>query len=358
MIVLRKVFTLLACIWIIAVSASFFWSYVFFTDKQEELAFQRGQSYFDLIVMTREWNAMHGGVYAPVSEHLQPNPYLQTPRRDVQLRSGQILTLINPSFMTRQISEISERRQVSFHMTSLDPLRPENRPSSREREVLQSFVQKSKAVETRILSEGEHDFFYMAPLKARKSCLSCHARQGCSEGDILGGLSIIFPFPSPNLLSPLLFTHLGLGVGGLFGLWFAKRKLNTAYATVEWQNQYDALTGIHNRRSFTQHINREFLRARREKRPIALIMCDIDNFKSYNDNYGHDQGDICLRKTAQQIAQTLNRPGDLCARYGGEEFVVVLPNTLKVGAFHVAQKIRENVENMRLIHEYSRPWGW
>lgn len=146
MIVLRKVFTLLACMWVIAVSASFFWSYDFFTDKQEELAFQRGQSYFDLIVMTREWNARHGGVYAPVSEYLQPNPYLQTPRRDVQLRSGQILTLINPSFMTRQISEISEQKQISFHMTSLDPLRLENRPSKKEKEALRSFENKREAV--------------------------------------------------------------------------------------------------------------------------------------------------------------------------------------------------------------------
>jgi diguanylate cyclase (GGDEF)-like protein len=343
--------------WVIAVSASFFWSYDFFTDKQEELAFQRGQSYFDLIVMTREWNARHGGVYAPVSEHLQPNTYLQTPRRDVQLRSGQILTLINPSFMTRQISEISEQKQISFHMTSLDPLRPENRPSKKEKEALRSFKNKREAVGMRVQQDGEKAFFYMAPLTAKRPCLSCHARQGYSEGDVLGGLSITFPFPSPTLLSPLLFTHLGLGAGGLFGLWFSRRKLNAAYATIEWQNQFDVLTGIHNRRSFTQHISQEFLRARREKRPIALIMCDIDNFKNYNDNYGHDQGDICLRKTAQQIAQTLNRPGDLCARYGGEEFVVVLPNTAKDGAFHVAQKIRENVENMRLIHEYSRPWG-
>jgi diguanylate cyclase (GGDEF)-like protein len=84
-------------------------------------------------------------------------------------------------------------------------------------------------------------------------------------------------------------------------------------------------------------------------------MCDIDNFKSYNDTYGHSEGDECLKQIAQTIKKTLRRPRDFCARYGGEEFVIVLPDTPEEGAVRMAEEIRENVQKTKLPHARSSP---
>jgi diguanylate cyclase (GGDEF)-like protein len=84
-------------------------------------------------------------------------------------------------------------------------------------------------------------------------------------------------------------------------------------------------------------------------------MCDIDNFKSYNDNYGHTKGDECLKQIAQIIKKTLQRPRDFCARYGGEEFVIVLPDTSEEGAVRVAEEIRETVQKTKIPHANSSP---
>ena len=86
-------------------------------------------------------------------------------------------------------------------------------------------------------------------------------------------------------------------------------------------------------------------------------MCDLDNFKEYNDNYGHVAGDLCLQKIAQKMEATLKRPGDFCARYGGEEFVILLPETSLEGAVDIAEKIRKNIEEMEIEHISSLPSG-
>lgn len=115
----------------------------------------------------------------------------------------------------------------------------------------------------------------------------------------------------------------------------------------------DALTGIANRRHFNEVFEREWERSKRHARNIALIMIDIDFFKSYNDHYGHQKGDECLKKVALFIKQNITRPGDLVARYGGEEFSVIMPETDIKAARFVAEKCREAVEKAKIPHEYS-----
>ena len=115
----------------------------------------------------------------------------------------------------------------------------------------------------------------------------------------------------------------------------------------------DGLTGIANRRFFEDRLGYEWGRATRDARPLSLIMCDIDYFKLYNDNYGHLNGDICLKKVAETLRDTLKRPGDLVARYGGEEFAVILPETDLEGASVVAEKLRAGVEALGIEHEKS-----
>ena len=115
----------------------------------------------------------------------------------------------------------------------------------------------------------------------------------------------------------------------------------------------DSLTQLANRYHFENFLAQEWKRMRRERCPIGVILCDIDYFKFYNDNYGHQAGDICLQKVAKGISSQIRRPADLVARYGGEEFVIILPNTVAQGALKVANNIRQAVESLNLGHSYS-----
>jgi diguanylate cyclase (GGDEF)-like protein/PAS domain S-box-containing protein len=130
-----------------------------------------------------------------------------------------------------------------------------------------------------------------------------------------------------------------------------------SYETIEHMAISDALTGIANRRHFDAVLEREWLRAAREKSNISLLLIDVDRFKPYNDVYGHLVGDECLRQVVAAVRPLICRPADLLARYGGEEFVVVLPNTDAHGAIQMAERIRVAVEERRLPHPGNPPHG-
>lgn len=115
----------------------------------------------------------------------------------------------------------------------------------------------------------------------------------------------------------------------------------------------DGLTGISNRRKFDEYLDSTWNLAVRVSMPISILMMDIDFFKQYNDNYGHQGGDDCLIKIAQVLSRTIVRKTDFLARYGGEEFVCVLPNTDADNAFIIAEKLRLNVMSLNIPHAYS-----
>jgi diguanylate cyclase (GGDEF)-like protein len=115
----------------------------------------------------------------------------------------------------------------------------------------------------------------------------------------------------------------------------------------------DGLTGLANRRSFDERLVLEARRGARDGAPLALLMIDIDCFKSYNDTYGHQKGDECLRAVAQAIGGTLWRAGDFAARYGGEEFTVIIPDTPLSGATRIAERLRAAVDHLGIAHGAS-----
>jgi len=119
----------------------------------------------------------------------------------------------------------------------------------------------------------------------------------------------------------------------------------------------DGLTGIANRRRFDDALNKEWRRAARSGRPLAIIMIDIDFFKNFNDHYGHSAGDDCLRKVARTLNDALRRPGDLAARYGGEEFVALLPETSLDAAAEIAERLRQAVLDLDIPHAHSQAAG-
>lgn len=123
----------------------------------------------------------------------------------------------------------------------------------------------------------------------------------------------------------------------------------------EWRrlSRMDGLTGIYNRRAFDDIIEREFRRAQRGKTPLSLAMIDIDAFKLYNDNYGHQKGDETLKSVATVLHEGAERGGDHVARYGGEEFAVIMADTDADGAMQVAETLRQSVEALAIFHEFN-----
>lgn len=122
---------------------------------------------------------------------------------------------------------------------------------------------------------------------------------------------------------------------------------------LERLSHFDGLTGIANRRYLNVMLMREFHRMQRQQQPLALVMLDVDDFKAYNDHYGHVQGDECLQQVAQALVQCLHRPGDMVARYGGEEFVCLLPETDQAGAEKLAYDFQAAVMALRIPHTQS-----
>lgn len=112
----------------------------------------------------------------------------------------------------------------------------------------------------------------------------------------------------------------------------------------------DGLTGMANRRSFDRRLDEEAKRAARDRLPLSLLMIDIDCFKAYNDTYGHQKGDECLKAVAEAIGKAVGRASDFAARYGGEEFAIIMPNTPRSGAMLVAEHVRRAVESLGIPH--------
>lgn len=128
------------------------------------------------------------------------------------------------------------------------------------------------------------------------------------------------------------------------------QKLNEANVKLQRLSATDGLTGISNRRMYDELAIREWRRCERMNKPLALVMIDVDHFKLFNDKYGHQTGDECLKKVAEQVGRAAPRATDLAARYGGEEFVLVLGETDTDGAKWIANRLRQQVSELNIPH--------
>jgi two-component system chemotaxis family response regulator WspR len=133
----------------------------------------------------------------------------------------------------------------------------------------------------------------------------------------------------------------------------SQQKLQESNLELQRLTNTDGMTGIANRRYFDEYLAAEWRRARREQSPLSMLMIDVDNYKLYNDTYGHVAGDNVLRQVASAIDTSCHRPADLAARFGGEEFAMILPSTSPGGARLLAEKVRRAVEDLRIPHDVS-----
>lgn len=185
---------------------------------------------------------------------------------------------------------------------------------------------------------------------AREGFRSFCAVPLCAEGQVLGvmslhGRQVRQPSPQEQDLLAAIGSQVAVAVMNV-----------RLYVETQRLAATDPLTGLANRRAFQERLEEEMRRARRYDRPLSLIMADLDYFKLYNDTHGHPAGDLVLQDLAALLRANV-RETDLVARYGGEEFVILLPETSRVGARAVAEKVRDAVENHPFPHRQTQPGG-
>jgi diguanylate cyclase (GGDEF)-like protein/PAS domain S-box-containing protein len=199
------------------------------------------------------------------------------------------------------------------------------------------------------------------PLFKTPDCPMEQIRKGKRRIELDKIMAVTYKGPIPFLLTAMPLFGLAGETIGLVEQFkdITERKryeeaLERANKELEHLAAIDGLTQLLNRRVFDEALEKEWRRMKRDKKPLSLILCDIDFFKLFNDHYGHQEGDDCLKKVASCIKSCVRRPGDLSARYGGEEFGVLLPDTNAMGAIHLAEVIRETVFAMKREHAHSK----
>ncbi|MFZ5428270.1 MAG: diguanylate cyclase [Thermodesulfobacteriota bacterium] len=310
----------------------------------------QARALFHAMVVTREWNASHGGVYALKRPETPPNPFLDEP--EILAGDGRVLTLINPATMTRELSEISAvSGHIVYRITSLKPVNPANAPTPFEEEALRAFEAGAPEFSRTESVNGSTLYRYMAPLYTEPNCLPCHARQGYRPGQPRGGISVSFDVGNVHerqeaaawTIAGVSVLAIGLVTALLSMLMRSMRKrIEEGRKKLRDMAETDELTGIANRRRLLEKLQEEFLRSGRQGAPLACVMLDIDHFKQVNDRLGHHAGDMVLKAVAAALKAGL-RGYDMPGRLGGEEFLAVVPGLDREGAAGLAERLRRSI---------------
>lgn len=347
-------------VWTVLVVASLAWSAHGHRREALNVAYQNAITIMAKDIAFRAWASMHGGVYVFPTEQTPPNPYLHfLPERDVVTTTGKKLTLMNPAYVLREAQSLYRGEYgESAHITSLNPINPDNAPDEWEKMALSRFELGAREVKEVTQSKGVSQMRVMHAFVVDESCLKCHAHQDYKVGDIRGGISATIP------LKPLFDIEardirnasISHGVIWLFGLLgigayhvVRRREIEriARQQKLEYQASTDALTGLANRHAFTARAEQELARAKRYGGELSLLMVDIDFFKKVNDTYGHQVGDSVLKELADIFSRTL-RDIDFAARFGGEEFVILLPGINAENALKTAERLRVLVSDARI----------
>ncbi len=268
-----KKITWIYSLWILLIVISYSWNYYIAESNTLKVVENKARSFFSQIVVTRSWNSKHGGVYVPVTKETQPNPYLVDSLRDVTTLGGLKLTKINPAFMTRQIAEINKaENDLQFHITSINPIRPDNKADAWESKALNSFVNGKHELLELVKDDSLPHYRYMAALVTEKSCLKCHAVQGYKEGDIRGGISISFPSlvysQSQNArLFHLLIAHFLILIVGLFGIYSYFKMEHKLFVIIHEKNHE-----LESDARLLRQTNEELLKINNEKNKFFSII--------------------------------------------------------------------------------------
>lgn len=371
-------------IWTGLVGLSAWWSVARIEHQSEITALQRGRDLFQMIELTREWNASRHGVYAPVSQENPPNPYLTSVRRDIPVSDELQLTMVNPAYMTRQLSELARKRGFYFHITSNEPLRPGNSPDAWERTALTAF-EKGLAEKIDLFESAVGSTYrYMAPLRVLPACLGCHAVQGYKLDDIRGGISVnidadpilaaasaskvtvliahaaMWQVVSLLLVATVRSTRQHLAVlnasqqAQAREIYDHKHSLAQANDEIARLKTTDRATGLYNAEYFHKALQEALDRAEARGLGYGLLLVDIDYLDAFNEEYGILEGDVLLRSVGNAIRGELGSDGVIIGRHAGVSFALgwlgVPERTLLISA----ERIKQVVFGLGIRNERSK----
>jgi PAS domain S-box-containing protein len=221
-------FLLLGVFWCGLIIASFLNNLKECRNEALKMASIQAESAFITTVYHRAWNASKGGVYVPLSASTPENPYLDLEHKTVETLDGQVLTLVNPAYMTRQVYEqMAEDKTIHGRMISAEPINPANTPDDWERAALAQFENRDiRHVSEQLLTEDGRVIRYAQPLFIKESCLKCHDEQRYAKGDLRGAISLIVSTEPLHALTAShqrqdAVEHVGIGLGGLAFLFAA-----------------------------------------------------------------------------------------------------------------------------------------
>jgi diguanylate cyclase (GGDEF)-like protein len=366
-------------LWTGVVALSAWWNVDDIKIHSTQMATQRGRDLFNLIELTRLWNAGHGGVYVLRSDKILPNPYLRVPNRDLTSTNGLKLTMVNPAYMTRQISELARSQGFRFHITSDRPLRPANKADAWESKAIASFVKGKKEVVTSV--HGDEPYYrYMAPLFIKPTCLGCHAIQGYQLGEVRGGISIdidargIRAHAQADISRSLALHAITWLIVLAFMLAFLNKSrqrflyqervnreqsetitkttthLKETRQKLETVKNYDAVTGLHNRDFFDRRLAVE---TRTKQKSLGVMLVEIDLFGSYNEDNGLIEGDALLRAVAHTLETRFEKVDALISRYINASFAVLEKDTNAIKFQQHAEGLRRAIANLGMQHKNS-----
>ena len=319
----------------------------------EQSLLQQARAHVRTIVLTRKWSSDYGGVYVKKGPGMEPNPFLSAP--ELKCSGGVDMLLKPPAVMTKEISRLADSQDLlSFKITSMEPVNPDNAPDGFELEAFKAFDSGAVEFYRDEKFEGREFFRYMAPLIASEGCLNCH--QGYEVGQTRGGLSVRMDVGHTRQAMKkdfmLILTLAIISALALLGavLYFSDNlieHINRSRRRIEELIITDELTGLHNRRHLLARSVEEFEQARRLGTGLGCVMFDLDHFKSVNDRFGHLAGDEALRRFAEFLHASI-RAYDVLGRFGGEEFLVVLPATDFEETRNFAERMRERLDGMEI----------
>ena len=350
-VVLRSLIGRIAALLVVFTVAVYVGIYVRTQDLAMQAVEEQARTYTALIIKARAWNAGYGGVYVPKVAGVKENPYLRDLGVEPDISAGSAtLTMRNPAMMTGEIAELlAADTGVRFHLTSLDPVNPDNAPDGWEASHLDDFDEGISEVGEFLDGTDDGDVYrYMAPLYVEESCLGCHSRQDYEVGQVRGAISVTIP--TGQVTSDLRLNQIGfaaIGVVTLVGILsivyvMSSRvvdRLEEAERQLEHLAVTDPLTELWNRRYMMRRLREEFERSRRQGHDLGLIMIDLDHFKDVNDRFGHAAGDLVLRAAAERMLGAV-RDYDTLGRFGGEEFLVIVPETAPEDVRKLAERVR------------------
>jgi PAS domain S-box-containing protein len=243
----KRYFWYLTLLWTVLILTSGGWNVYQSRSETNEKARIEARTIFDHNIAYRRWNAMLGGVYAPVSEKNPPNPYLALPERDKVTRDGTRLTLVNPFRMTKQAYELLKQQSplsAINRTVSLNALNPDNDPDAWERKGLEAFERKQLDEVSEVTEIGGKPYMrILKPYITVEGCLRCHGTQGYRPGDIRGAMSIAIPLEPYRAgewrtLGTIAVSHLLLWLAGIVGIALFSRSIQrheSRIAESEWK---------------------------------------------------------------------------------------------------------------------------